>query len=351
MCPPAIATPSASFKTLAVLTADVDEDEAEDEGIGQPTGGRLDEHPRHLWRVLRAAVDYLALNTETGREMMVKAKPYPDPFVFSHLEGHAGAELGCWTGILDQQAPMVVFAPGTFATKDAGNTRTKVVGLFEAMDVHTCAIDLRGFGHSSELHSTAGYLEAMDVAEIARGFQANDRITDVVLVGESLGASTVLGASRHEPDAIDGVIALNPFADLGWMIRRLAHEPPGWAPARFIHHAFATFLRHVTGDEATTFEDYLLASAATIGISPLELVHEASPRNHVVGTRVSTLVLHAVDDPVIPAFHAHVLARAARGNPNVEVHMTEMGGHASFDLVDQDWYWETVVGFIEEVSA
>lgn len=327
----------------------MDEDEAE--GIGQPTGGRLDETPRHLWRVLRAAVDYLALNTETGREMMVKAKPYPDPFVFSHLEGHAGAELGCWTGIREDPAPMVLFLPGTFATKDAGNTRTKVVGLFEEIDVHACAMDLRGFGHSSELHSTAGYLEAMDVANIAESFQANPRVTDVVLIGESLGASTVLGASRHSPDAIDGVIALNPFADLGWMIRRLSNRSPGWDAARLVNQAFEVFLRHVTGDEATTFEEYMLASAANIGTSWIELVHETSPRNHVVDTSVPTLVLHAVDDPVIPAFHAHVLERAARGNPNVEVHMTELGGHASFDIVDSDWYWETVISFIREVRA
>jgi pimeloyl-ACP methyl ester carboxylesterase len=329
----------------------VDEDEAEDEGIGQPEGGRLDEGPRHLWRVLRAAVDYLALNTETGREMMVKAKPYPDPFVFSHLEGYAGAELGCWTGFRDGQAPLVLFVPGTFATKDAGNTRTKVVGVFEESDVHACAMDLRGFGHSSELHSTAGYLEAMDVANIAESFQANPRVTDVVLIGESLGASTVLGASRHSPDAIDGVIALNPFADLGWMIRRLSNRSPGWDAARLVNQAFEVFLRHVTGDEATTFEEYMLASAANIGTSWIELVHETSPRNHVVDTSVPTLVLHAVDDPVIPAFHAHVLERAARGNPNVEVHMTELGGHASFDIVDSDWYWETVISFIREVRA
>ncbi len=327
-----------------------EEDEETVEGLGDPTGGGL-ETPRHLWRVVRTVVDYLALNTKTGREMMVKAKPYPDPFVFSHLDAYAGAELGCWTGIRSEQAPMVVFVPGTFATKDAGNTRSKVVGLFEAIDVHACAVDMRGFGHSSGLHSTAGYLESRDVAAIARHFAGNDRVSHVILVGESLGASTVLGASRHEPDAIDGVLALNPFADLGWMIRRLSNHPPRWHPAHLIHHAFETFLHHVTGDEATTFEEYLLAGAQNIGLSWIELVHETSPRNHVVATRVPTLVLHAVDDPIIPAFHAHVLDRAARGNTNVDVHMTKMGGHASFDLVDQDWYWDTVVGFIEEVRG
>jgi predicted alpha/beta-fold hydrolase len=225
------------------------------------------------------------------------------------------------------------------------------VDLLEEADDHACAMDLRGFGHSSELHSTAGYLEAMDVANIAESFQANPRVTDVVLIGESLGASTVLGASRHSPDAIDGVIALNPFADLGWMIRRLSNRSPGWDAARLVNQAFEVFLRHVTGDEATTFEEYMLASAANIGTSWIELVHETSPRNHVVDTSVPTLVLHAVDDPVIPAFHAHVLERAARGNPNVEVHMTELGGHASFDIVDSDWYWETVISFIREVRA
>lgn len=330
---------------------DEDDDLDQQTGLGQPTGGSLEETPRYLWRLIRTAVDYLALNTETGREMMLRAKPYPDPFVFSHLRGHAGAELGAWVGMREQRAPLVVFIPGTFATKDAGNTRTKVVGLFEEAPLHLCTLDLRGFGHSAELQSTAGYLEALDVARIARDFVGDDRVSHVILAGESLGASTALGASRRAREAVDGVLALNPFADLGWMIRRLANHPPRWHRAHLVHHAFATFLKHVTGDEAATFEEYLMASAENIGRSPLELVHKASPRNHVAQTSVRTLVLHAVDDPVIPAFHAHVLQRAARGNPNVRVHLTEMGGHASFDLVDEEWYWETVLSFVEEVEA
>jgi pimeloyl-ACP methyl ester carboxylesterase len=321
----------------------------EDDELGQPEGG-LRETPRYLWRVMRTAVDYLALNTETGRDLMVRAKPYPDPFVFSHLQGHAGAELGCWVGMRDEPAPMIVFVPGTFATKDAGNTRAKVMRLFEETGAHLCALDLRGFGHSADLRSTAGYLESMDVAHVAESFREDERVTEVVLAGESLGGSTAITAGRRAEDGVAGVLAVNPFADLTWILRTLMNRPPRLDPTHVVHQAFQTFLRHVTGDDEATFGAYVSKAADSLGLSVEEVIHRASPRNHVGETSAPTLVLHATDDPVVPAFHALVLHRAAAGNDNVQVHLTEMGGHASFDVIDEDWYWDTVTGFVDRVT-
>lgn len=324
--------------------------EDEDRGFGEPQR-RLESTPRYLWRVVRTAVDYLALNTETGREMMLRAKPYPDPFVFSHLEGHAGAELGCWVGMRQEPAPLIVFIPGTFATKDAANTRDTVMRLYEESQAHLCTVDLRGFGHSSDLHSSAGYLESLDVAKIARDFAADERVTDVILAGESLGGSTALIAAKRARRAIDGVLAANPFADLDWIIRLLSTHPPRWHPSHLVHHAFETFLRHVTGVPEARFDVYLERMAENSGLAIPELTYRASPRFHVSQLRVPALVLHATDDPVIPAFHAHIIEAAAQGNPNVTVHLTEMGGHATFDIWDEAWYWDTVDSFLEEVLS
>jgi hypothetical protein len=99
--------------------------------LGEPQSPSLTENPRYFWNLLRAAVDYTLLNTETGREMMRRAKPYPDPFVFSHLKAHAGAELGCWVAMNQEPGPLILFVPGTFATKDATNTRAKVLRIQE----------------------------------------------------------------------------------------------------------------------------------------------------------------------------------------------------------------------------
>lgn len=330
--------------------ADEPDEDEEDDGLGEPRR-RLEDTPRYLWRVVRTAVDYLALNTETGREMMVRAQPYPEPFFFSHLEAHAGAELGCWVGMRQGPSPMIMFLPGTFATKDAANTREKVMRLFDETQAHLCAVDLRGFGHSSDLLSTAGYLEALDVAHIARDFLQDDRVTEVILAGESLGAATALIAGKHARRTVDGVLALNPFADLDWIIRLIATAPPRLHPSRVIHHAFSTFLRHVTGEGDASFDEYLERVSENLGVRPAELVYRASPRYHVPDLTMPTLVLHATDDPVIPVFHSHVLAGAAEGNSNVNVHLTSMGGHATFDVWDEDWYWDTVHGFLSEVLA
>lgn len=322
------------------------ESEDEPEGYGEPQR-RLEETPRYLWRVVRTAVDYLALNTETGRDLVRRAKPYPDPFVFSYLEAHAGAELGCWVGMREGPAPLIVFVPGTFATKDAANTRDKVMRMFEETGAHLCTIDLRGFGHSSDLLSTAGYLESLDVAHIARHFADDERVSSIVLAGESLGAATSIIAAKHAREAVDGVLALNPFADLDWMIRLISTPPPRWHPSQLIHRAFQTFLRHVTGEEGARFDAYLERAAENLGLTHPQVAYRASPRYHIADLATPTLILHATDDPVIPPFHARVLEGASQGNPNVTVHMTEMGGHATFDVWDEDWYWDTVHSFFE----
>lgn len=319
--------------------------------LGEPQGRRLEDNPRYVWALLRSAVDYLALNTAPGREMAVRAKPYPDPFVFSHLEAHAGAELGCWVGMRSEPAPLVLFVPGTFATKDAAATRGKVMRLFEETGGHACVIDQRGFGHSNGTRSTAGYLEAYDLAHIARAFAEDDRVTGIVLVGESLGAVAALGAATHAEDAIDGVLAINPFADLEWIVRWIATHPPRSHPFHLTFHAFRTMLRRVTGRPNETFDRYVAKVAGSLGMSPAELSYRVSPRFHVGRLRVETLMLHAVDDPIVPFFHAHTLRAAAKGNPRVRIHLTNMGGHTYFDLVDEAWYWDTVVRFVREVTA
>lgn len=319
--------------------------------LGEPKGRRLEQNPRYLWTVFRSAVDYLALNTQTGRDVMMRAKPYPDPFVFSHLEAHAGAELGAWVGMRPDPAPLVILVPGTFATKDAASTRGKALRVFKDTDAHVCTLDLRGFGHSAGTRSTAGFLESHDLAHVARHFRADERVTHVVLAGESLGASASLLAATHAPEAVDGVLAINPFADLEWAIRWITNHPPRWHPFHVAYHAFRTLLRHVTGRPDEEFTRYIGKVAAGLGMSAAELSYRASPRFHLREIQVPTLVLHAIDDPIVPAFHAHVLRAVAAGNDRVRVHLTSMGGHTYFDIVDEDWYWETVTGFIREVST
>lgn len=323
-------------------------EDAEDEGFGEPER-RIESTPRYVWHVIRAAVDYMTLNTETGRDLIMRAQPYPDPFVHSHLTAHAGAELGCWVGMRDEEAPMIVFVPGTFATKDASNTRDKVMTLYERTQAHLCALDLRGFGHSSDLHSTGGYLEGLDIAEIARRFGEDERVSSVILTGESLGASTCLLAAGHAGSDVDGVLAVNPFADLDWMIRLLSSPPPRWHASNVVHHAFARFLRHVAGASEARFDTYLERMAEIAGLSAPQLTYRASPRFHVQDIEAPALILHAVDDVVIPPFHAHVLRGASESNPNVEVHLTEMGGHTTFNVWDETWYWATVDAFLDDV--
>ena len=78
-------------------------------------------------------------------------------------------------------------------------------------------------------------------------------------------------------------------------------------------------------------------SAAYYGLDVEEIQKRSSAVNHIAGARVPVLVLHPVDDHVIPVRHAEMLAEAAAGNDLVRVWTLPGGGHGALDAIDRDW--------------
>jgi pimeloyl-ACP methyl ester carboxylesterase len=150
-------------------------------------------------------------------------------------------------------------------------------------------------------------------------------------------------ASERGAGLDGGVLALAPPADLAEAMAYVSLRPP------LAHPLFATWLTlraaattrsRATGvriDPVTPREAAELAIPAYYGVDAAEAARRSSPLAFVAELRVPVLVLHAVDDIVVPVSHADRLAAAAAGNDCVAVLRTEWGGHTAYDSLDPAW--------------
>jgi pimeloyl-ACP methyl ester carboxylesterase len=92
-------------------------------------------------------------------------------------------------------------------------------------------------------------------------------------------------------------------------------------------------------------------TAAYYELAPEEIRFRSSAVNHIGGARVPVLVLHPVDDRIIPVRHARMLAEAAAGNDLVRVWELAGGGHGAIDAVDRDWAYSVYRRYFERWAA
>jgi dipeptidyl aminopeptidase/acylaminoacyl peptidase len=153
-------------------------------------------------------------------------------------------------------------------------------------------LDHRGHGESDGLRTTIGYEERLDVHAtvdvlIERG------LGPVGIFGMSMGAATAILAAAEDP-RVAAVAADSPYARLRWAVQqvaRLRRYPGIVAPAVAYLGCLGTslHLRH----RMRAFD-------------PVEVVDRISPR--------PLLLMHGVDDEIIPVASAHALFERA-GEP------------------------------------
>jgi dipeptidyl aminopeptidase/acylaminoacyl peptidase len=88
-------------------------------------------------------------------------------------------------------------------------------------------------------------------------------------------------------------------------------------------------------------------AAPYYGVTGEEIWERSSARNHIHKARVPVLVLHSVDDMIIPVEHARMLEEAGEGNDNVSVWIVPGGQHAAFDALDRRWTYSVYRRFFE----
>jgi predicted alpha/beta-fold hydrolase len=210
----------------------------------------------------------------------------------------------------------------------------------------------------NEAPSSGGWKEGEDLIAVARKLKELGA-TSVGALGISLGASSVLGACHPQgaDEALDGgIIAVSPPADIAASTERLSREVPFNHPAYPLNYGFRAMLTsRVRGSrwpQVSKLSDALdQVSAAYYGLDVEQVQQRSSAVNHIADARVPVLVLHPVDDMVIPVSHAEMLATAAAENDLVRVWQLAGGGHGALDAIDRDWTYAVYRRFFERWAA
>ena len=205
---------------------------------------------------------------------------------------------------------------------------------------------------------------SQDVAAVARNLLDKDSISQLALVGFSMGGNLVLKLAgewgNQGPAELRAVAAVCPAMDLAasadalhdrsnrlyeyyflWKLRRRMLAKVKWFPSHFD----AARLRGLSS--LRDFDDKITAYYCGFA-GAADYYARAAASNVVERIAVTTLILHAANDPfirVLPETRQKVLR-----NPKIHFEETEDGGHCSFigirDGYDGHWAERRVVEFL-----
>lgn len=206
----------------------------------------------------------------------------------------------------------------------------------------TIALDLRNHGRSGAAPSGYGLREARDVAAAVAALRARGEIVGPLhLMGVSYGAATAIFSARALGDGIDGVVAIESFANAGDAIRdmvpHMLHKPPETLAQQFTHR----WLRWRMDDTAL---EHAIARAGDALALRLDAVDVGAALAQVPAC---VLLVHGREDRHVPVAHGRALAAAAP-----RAHYIEVPGEDHITLpMRLDLLAPTVIDWLDNAAA
>jgi hypothetical protein len=324
--------------------------------------------PRRLFAGPHAQTIVSSLHYQRRRSFRPDASLYES----RHVEVEPGTSvlLRCRWQERPSAAPTLLLLHGLEGSSDSlyilGTARKAHAAGFNVV-----AMNMRNCGGTEHLAATlyhsgmTGDIRRVLVEELA----GRERLTEIFLVGFSMSGNMVLRLAGEygddPPPALAGVAAVSPSIDLDscasalerranalyrWSfvgnlrdrVRRKSRQRPGAFDTRRLRRVrtIREFDEHFTAPHG----GYRNAS---------DYYARTSSRPVIPDIRVPTLVLHALDDPLIPSEPFRDPAIAA--NPDVLLVLTRRGGHVGFlserpDGEDRHWAENRVVEFCRSLA-
>lgn len=246
--------------------------------------------------------------------------------------------------------PLVVLVHGLAGCEESFYVLSTAWHLL-ALGFPVLRLNLRGAGPSRpvcRLQYHAGRSE--DFAEALAGLPRSLTGAGVVAVGYSLGANMLLKylGESGTGAALKGAVSVSAPLDLAatsrWMMRRRNAIYQGYLLRSMRHEALAPGAELAPAERAAIREARSIwefdhrFSARRNGFGGAEDYYERNAaRRFLDGIAVPTLVIHALDDPWIPA--AAYQAFEWRRNPNLVPLLPARGGHVGFQGRDRRAAW------------
>jgi predicted alpha/beta-fold hydrolase len=263
--------------------------------------------------------------------------------------------------------PLVVLVHGLGGSMESDYIRASARGLLRT-GFRVVRVDLRGAGRSGD-HSTGLYHagRTADLRDLLR--QVRDGAPDgIAVMGFSLGGNATLklvGESLEDLPVVAAVAVSAPL-DLGAGVEHLHHMLFGW------YERFVMSGLREDADRPGPASGFTAAEAAAVRTARTVVEFDdaiTAPRNgwrdaaeyyavnssgqYLPRISVPTLVIHAIDDPMIPAGPYRAIdwpAIEARGS--VRRAITPHGGHVGFHQRGKvyPWYVPQAIGFLRSLA-
>lgn len=261
--------------------------------------------------------------------------------------------------------PLVLVVHGMGGTIDSTYVRATTLGLLRA-GYPVARVDLRGAGESVE-HTSQLYHggRTADLRAVLRVLADEPGVDGLALIGFSLGGNVTLKLLGEPLDGLPvraGASVCAPV-DLAAGVEQIRHRMFGLYERFFVHRLRADTL--ASGLDLTPAERAALAGVGSIvefddlitakhngWRDAAEYYAVNSSAQFLPRIGVPTLVVHALDDPMIPAssYRAIDWARLAADTP-VRRAITPHGGHVGFHEqgAELPWYVGRIRRFIDGV--
>ena len=266
----------------------------------------------------------------------------------------------------DPGLPLVLLVHGMGGRIDSTYVRATALGLLRAGHV-VARVDLRGVGDSAE-HSRLLYHggRTTDLREVLRALSHEPGVEGLALVGYSLGGNATLKLLGEPLEGLDlraGASVCAPL-DLSTGVDHLQRRMLGLYQKFLISRLRVDTLesrlelteteRDAVRHAKTLVEfDDLITAKHNGWRDAAEYYAVNSSAQFLPRIRVPTLVVHAMDDPMIPAssYLAVDWAALAGGTP-VRRAITANGGHVGFHEHGSElpWYVERIARFLAEAA-
>jgi len=250
-------------------------------------------------------------------------------------------------------------------TLESTYVRATALGLLRA-GYAVSRVDLRGAGESAE-HTTTLYHggRTADLRAVLRGLEREPGVRGLAVVGFSLGGNVTLKllGEPHEGLAIRAGASVCAPVDLAAGVEQIRHRALGLYERFFVHRlrrdTLASGLRLTPAEvqalarigSLVEFDDLITAKhngwADAAQYYALNSSAQFLPR-----IAVPTLVIHALDDPMIPASsYAAIDWDLLERTTPVRRAITAHGGHVGFHErgADLPWYVGRIRRFLDSV--